>query len=197
VTPPAVASDGIAIRRLGAGDAAAFRSMRLAALLDSPTAFGSSHHEEAHQPLEWFARRLESDDGMMFGAFAAGLLVGMVGVVREPAAKERHRAAIRSMFVSPSARGRGVASALLGHALAAADALPGVWQVILTVTAGNAAALGLYRAHGFTQYGVLPSSLYVGGRYYDDVLMIRQRTPDADGRTGPGATMDAGAPDVD
>lgn len=197
MTPPAVAGDGIAIRRLMADDAAAFRTVRLAALLDSPTAFGTSHHEEVGQPLEWFAGRLVADDWVMLGAFADGSLVGIVGVAREAAAKERHRAAIRSMFVSPSARGRGVASALLGHALAAADALPGVWQVILTVTAGNAAAIRLYRAHGFTPYGLLPSSLHVGGRYYDDVLMIRQRTADADGRPGPGATMEPGAPDVD
>lgn len=185
------------IRPLTRDDAAAFRTVRLDALADSPTAFGSSHHEEARQPLDWFAARLDADDATMFGAFDTGALVGIVGVVRESAAKERHRAVIRSMFVSPEARGRGVATALLRHALAAADALPGVWQVILTVTAGNDAALRLYRAHGFTPYGVLPSSLYVAGRYYDDVLMIRQRTADADRRTGPGATMESGAPDVD
>lgn len=195
MTPPVVAGDGISIRRLLADDAVAFRTVRLAALLDSPTAFGSSHHEEARQPLEWFAGRLEADDWIMLGAFADGSLVGIVGVARESAAKERHRAVIRSMFVSPSARGRGVASALLRHALAAADALPDVWQVILTVTAGNAAAIRLYRAQGFTPYGLLPSSLYVGGRYHDDLLMIRQRVPGA----GPerGTTMETGAPDVD
>jgi ribosomal protein S18 acetylase RimI-like enzyme len=185
------------IRPLTRDDATAFRTVRLDALLESPTAFGSSHHEEARQPLDWFANRLEADDWIVLGAFDDGSLVGIVGVAREPAAKERHRAEIRSMFVAPSARRRGVASALMVHALAAADAMPGVWQVILTVTAGNAATIRLYRAHGFTQYGVLPSSLYVGGRYYDDVLMIRQRTPDSDGRTRPGTTMEAGAPDVD
>jgi len=185
------------IRTLTRDDVVAFRAVRLEALLDSPTAFGSSHHEEAHQPLDWFARRLDSDDGMMLGAFEANALIGIVGVVRETAAKERHRAVIRSMFVTPAARGRGVAAALLRDALAAADALPGVWQVILTVTAGNAAAMRLYRAHGFTPYGLLPSSLYVGERYYDDVLMIRQRTSETDGRTRAGATMETGAPDVD
>ena len=105
------------IRRLRAADAAAFRAVRLAALLDSPTAFGSSHHEEAAQPLEWFAARLEAADAVMFGAFVDGVLAGIAGVVREPAAKERHRATIRSMFVAPVHRGRGVAAALLGRAL--------------------------------------------------------------------------------
>lgn len=163
------------IRRLRAADAAAFRDIRLTALLDSPTAFGSSHHEEAPRPLEWFAARLEGDDAPMFGAFVDGGLAGIAAVVREPAAKERHRAAIRSMFVAPAHRRQGLAAALLGHALAAADAMPGVWQVTLTVTRGNVAAQRLYEAHGFAPYGVLPASLHVDGRYYDDVLMLRVR----------------------
>jgi GNAT superfamily N-acetyltransferase len=106
------------IRPLTRDDATAFRTVRLDALLESPTAFGSSHHEEARQPLDWFANRLEADDWIVLGAFDDGSLVGIVGVAREPAAKERHRAEIRSMFVAPSARGRGVASALMVHALA-------------------------------------------------------------------------------
>lgn len=155
---------------------AQFRELRLEALKNSPTAFGSSHHEAARHPLEWFAAELAPEgERLMFGAFTGEQLVGIVGVAREPAAKEHHRAVIRSMYVVPAARGRGVASALLSHALTVADALPGVWQLVLTVTAGNAAAIRLYEAHGFTPYGLLPSSLYVDGRYYDDVLMIRQR----------------------
>jgi len=137
------------IRRLRAADAEAFRTLRLHALRDSPTAFGSSHHEEAPRPLEWFAARLEAAEAPMFGAFVDGVLAGIAGVVREPAAKEGHRAAVRSMFVAPAHRRRGLAAALLRHALAAADAMPGVWQVILTVTAGNVAAQRLYEAHGF------------------------------------------------
>jgi RimJ/RimL family protein N-acetyltransferase len=163
------------IRRLNRDDAEAFRAMRLEALRDSPTAFGSSHHEEAERPLEWFAAELAPDAArLMFGAFLDDRLVGIAGVAQEPAAKERHRAVIRSMFVTPGARGRGVAAALLRQALAAVEALPGVWQVILTVTAGNQAAERLYRAHGFTPYGRLPASLHVDGHYYDDVMMIWQ-----------------------
>jgi RimJ/RimL family protein N-acetyltransferase len=184
------------IRRLNRDDAEGFRALRLEALRDSPTAFGSSHHEEADRPLEWFAAELAPDAArLMFGAFLDGRLVGIVGVAPEPAAKERHRAVIRSMFVTPGARGRGVAAALLRSALEAADRLPGVWQVVLTVTAGNHSAERLYRAHGFTPYGRLPASLHVDGRYYDDVMMIRQSASRPGGAEA--RYHDAGSSDVD
>jgi ribosomal protein S18 acetylase RimI-like enzyme len=178
----------VIIRRLQRADAEVFRALRLEALRDSPTAFGTSHHEEAAQPLEWFAAALDAAAGrQLFGAFVDGQLVGMVGVGREPAAKERHRAVIRSMFVSPQVRGRGIATALLSTALAVADAMPGVWQVTLTVTRGNDAAISLYSRHGFVPYGTLPASLQVDGTYYDDVLMIRQRPDPSAERAGPPA----------
>jgi RimJ/RimL family protein N-acetyltransferase len=169
----------VIVRRLGAADAAAFRDVRLLALRESPTAFGSSEHEEAPQPLDWFAARLEAADAAMFGAFDGDTLAGIAGVVRERAAKERHRATVRAMFVAPAYRGRGLGTALLREVLAAAAAMAGVSQVVLAATAGNEAALALYRAHGFTPYGRLPGALFVDGAYYDDVLMVRTVGGDA------------------
>jgi ribosomal protein S18 acetylase RimI-like enzyme len=168
--PPAVA-----IRRLGVADAAAFRAIRLEALRDTPSAFGSSPHEIVHRPLEWFAARLDGgEDTQAFGAEVDGHLAGIVVIARERAAKERHRAEIQSMFVSAAHRGRGLGAALLRRALAAADAMPGLRHVVLTVTRGNDAARALYDAEGFTAYGTLPDALFVDGRYYDDVLMVRR-----------------------
>ncbi|HEY9025272.1 MAG TPA: N-acetyltransferase, partial [Burkholderiaceae bacterium] len=58
------------IRRLSATDAAAFRALRLAALLDKPEAFVTSHVEEKDQPLSYFEARLAERPGhAVFGAF--------------------------------------------------------------------------------------------------------------------------------
>lgn len=165
----------VVIRRLTAADLVAYRDLRLLALRESPTAFGSSVEEEAVLAPAVFAARLDGSTGLhLFGAFAGEVLVGMVGVGRLAGRKERHRAEIRSMFVRPDARGEGVGDRLLAQALDAAERMNGVRHVTLTVTAGNTAARRLYEAHGFTVYGQAPEALFVDGTYYDDVLMMRR-----------------------
>lgn len=165
----------VTIRRLVPSDADAYRDLRLLALQTSPTAFGSSYEEEAELEPRTFAARLDDSSGLqLFGAFSRGALVGMVGVGRLAARKERHRAELRSMFVRAEARGAGVGRQLLAHALRVASEMEGVRQITLTVTAGNVSARRLYEAHGFTSYGQAPEALHVDGAYYDDVLMVRR-----------------------
>lgn len=167
----------VTIRRLTPRDGDAYRVLRLLALRESPTAFGSSYEEEAALAAADFAQRLANDSEVqVFGAFADGRLVAMAGLARERGLKERHRAELRSMFVHPGARGAGAGRALLAHVLETADSMPGLRQVTLMVTATNIAARRLYEAAGFTTYGTAPESLLVDGIYYDDLLMVR-RTP--------------------
>lgn len=162
------------IRLLDPSDVVAFRDLRLLALSESPTAFGTSVEDERAVPLASFAARLTAGSlRRFFGAFHGDVLGGMVGLVGEAGAKERHRLSLRSMYVHPDHRGRGLGRALVAHALAVADADAGVRQVTLAVTAGNSNARALYEAFGFTVYGVAPSALFVDGTYYDDLLMVR------------------------
>ena len=169
------------IRPLTASDAAAFQALRLYALRESPTAFGSSHEEECDRPLEAVAASLAPGSGRhLFGAFVEGDLVGMVGVGRESGRKELHRGFVRSMYVAPGHRGAGLGRQLLDAALAFAATLPGLRQLTLAVTAGNDAALALYEAAGFHVYGCAPEALQVDGVLYDELGMMKPLTP-----TGP------------
>lgn len=165
----------VTVRQLTPADVDAYRELRLLALRASPAAFGSSYEDEAILPLEAFTSRLDGGTGLqLFGAFASGEIVGMVGLGRLTGPKERHRTEVRSMFVRPEARGQGVGRQLLVHVLGLADAMDGVRQVTLTVTAGNDSARRLYEAHGFAPYGQAPEALFVDGSYHDDVLMVRR-----------------------
>ncbi len=166
--------DAIQIRPLGADDAGAFRQVRLRALRDHPEAFGSSWEEEHASPEDEAARRFRDSlaaGRVMFGAIADGRLVGLSGIAREPRMKQRHRAAITSVYVAPDARGRGVATALLAAAIRQARAWDGVAVLELSVAVENAAARRLYAAAGFRTYGVDRRALMVDGRPVDLALM--------------------------
>ena len=73
--------------------------------------------------------------------------------------KTRHKAHLIGMFVRAAARGQGAGKALVQAALAAAIERPGVRVVTLTVTEGNAPAIRLYEACGFSAFGTEPMAI--------------------------------------
>jgi ribosomal protein S18 acetylase RimI-like enzyme len=170
----APSSSAFTIRRLTGADAPAYRDLRLEALASHPDAFGSSVEEEGGEPLSWFAGRLEG--GPAFGGWLAdGRLAGTAGLRIPSSPKLRHKGMLWGMYVRPEARGTGMARALVDQVLAAAEGL--VEEVQLVVAAGNPAAVRLYRAAGFTQYGCEPRALRVGDVYIDEFLMARPIAP--------------------
>jgi ribosomal protein S18 acetylase RimI-like enzyme len=162
------------IRRLTPSDADPYMTLRLQALRDHATAFGSSYEEECDTPIDAVARLLATGSGRdMFGAFVEGQLVGMIGVGRESGRKERHKVSLRSMYVAPAHRGKGIGRRLVGEALSFAASIPALHHVSLAVTAGNVEATALYESMGFERTGVAPASLLVDGVLYDEIQMVR------------------------
>lgn len=162
------------IRPLVPSDAAAYQTLRLAALRESPSAFGSSYEEECGTPLATVEGYLAGNaERSKFGAFDGDDMIGLVSVAREGARKMRHKAFIRGMYVAPTHRARGLGKQLLEHALAFAASMAALRQVTLSLTAGNAAALALYESMGFKVFGHEPDALFVDGVLYGDILMVR------------------------
>ncbi|MBW7970327.1 GNAT family N-acetyltransferase [Bradyrhizobium sp. BR 10289] len=157
-----------AIRLLTPADAALYRPIRLEALANNPEAFTSTFEREQDKPLAWFEERLAISD--VFGAFVAGELVGTAGFRREDGAKTAHKAVLWGMYVRPHARKSGT-DRLLVDAVAA-HAAQRVEQLHLVVVSENVAALRLYTAAGFVEYGRGVKALKFDGRYYDEILMV-------------------------
>ncbi len=100
-------------------------------------------------------------------------LIGAVVCEREARRKVRHQASLLGMVVAPHARGQGVGRALLAAFDTLARQLPGLEQVVLSVTASNLAAVRLYEQAGFQRYGLLAKALKIGDTYYDKALMVK------------------------
>ncbi len=166
------------IRRLTEADVVAFRNLRLEALQLAPEAYGSALEDWQGATLEPFQARIAGS--WIAGAFDAargGGLVGVAALDRERGGNVRHRAGITAVYVTPAARRRGLAGALL-HRLVQEAAVQGVLQVELHVASDNAAAIALYEKAGFARHGLIPRALLVQGRFIDELLMVRRLDSD-------------------
>lgn len=146
-------------------------------LVEHPEAFTSSAEQESARPLRWSQDRLQPDrlrpHDFFLGAFAAEMLVGIVGLQGRYRPKERHNATVVGMYVAPEAAGKGVGRALMQELLLQVTALQGLEQLDLTVTDGNDRAQALYTHCGFTVWGSLPRAVKVGERYFAKLHMCR------------------------
>jgi ribosomal protein S18 acetylase RimI-like enzyme len=161
------------LRTLKPEDSSAFQALRLRGLQECPEAFASSHEEEVGTLPAEIERRLKpKPDSAVIGAFREGELVALIGVQREGMAKLAHKAFIWGVYVAPEARGLGVGTKVVRHALSyAADTLR-VRQVNLGVNTKNTAAVALYRKLGFVEYGLERGFLLVAGELHDEYQMV-------------------------
>jgi GNAT superfamily N-acetyltransferase len=146
------------IQRLNSTEGERWRSIRLAALLDAPDAFGTTLAEANAFPPELWSRQV--GEFPTFIAVLDGVDVGDVGVVRASPDNEQPEAAfLLSMWVAPDARGKGVGDELIDAVASWAEA-DGFSRLVLDVADANASAIALYARKGFEPTGdtsTLPS----------------------------------------
>ncbi|WP_407080331.1 GNAT family N-acetyltransferase [Bradyrhizobium roseum] len=157
------------IRRLTSADAVAYRDIRLEGLRCHPEAFASAFEDERDSPLDRFKELIVQS--RIFGASLEQRLVGVVGLRAHAEVKLRHKAVIWGMYVRREARQYGIGQRLIEAAVAHAS--NDVEQIQLAVVTENEAARRLYAKAGFIEYGHQINALKHGGRYYDDILMVK------------------------
>jgi ribosomal protein S18 acetylase RimI-like enzyme len=142
------------IRKLTPTDAPHYRDFRLYALRRYPLAFGSDYNDESAKPLSFYGGRIaakESPDDFLLGAFdGQNTLIGTVGFARSARRSERHKATLYGMAVREDCSGRGIGKALVDAFIAEARNVPGLLQIMLSVTDSNEPAkrLGSYWVSG-------------------------------------------------
>jgi RimJ/RimL family protein N-acetyltransferase len=168
----------VLIRPLSPDDAGAYHAQRLRAVREHPEAFGRTP-EEVDSVEVWAARLredLDSENDLMLGAFEGDALVGVAGVYRERPVKHRHVAYLWGVYVVPERRATGIGRTLVVEAIARVQRWPDLDYLWLDVNTVNTSARALYASLGFTGAAVKPRSLKVGGRYYDEELMVLDLT---------------------
>jgi ribosomal protein S18 acetylase RimI-like enzyme len=165
---PSPESGSFELVELTANDWQQLKELRLQALKDTPRAYGRTFAEEASQDeQEW---RGKFATGRYFCAREGGKLVGMLCMVRERGEKVSHIMNVYSVYVSPEARRRGVATALLQRVLT--EAADGATRKIrLRVDADSEGAKELYASMGFSEVGYLQDEIREGDEYVDEIIM--------------------------
>jgi ribosomal protein S18 acetylase RimI-like enzyme len=152
-----------------------YNELRVEALLDSPEAFGTTYaeHMARSKPIERVYNRFQEDGNYTFGMLTENDdLLGVCTLLRQSNLKEKHKAHIFAMYVTPSARKEAVGKQLVTAAIEKAKEI-GVEQIMLSVVTSNKAANRLYESLGFSTYGIEKHSLKDEEQnYWDENLMV-------------------------
>lgn len=168
------------IRPLAVADLAGYKELRDEMLLAHPEAFTSDAATDRRKEPADYLQRLGIDRGegghFLLGAWRGARLVGAIGCERDTRIKVHHVGHVIGMMVRAEARRRGVGQDLLEACIATARGA-GLETLTLTVTAGNADAVGLYERIGFVAYGLLRRAIKVGAVHHDKLHMALDLRP--------------------
>jgi ribosomal protein S18 acetylase RimI-like enzyme len=178
-----------AIRPAVLSDVRELSQLRLEALQNEPDAFSRDYQTDSNNSLgdweKWLRQRNDETMGIIFVAYVDHQLAGMMGIVRGLTTKTQHNGTIWGVYVRPDYRRQGIGGGLMAACVGWARQR-GVEVVKLGVTSTNVAAIRLYAASGFQVYGMEPKALRYDGRYYDELLMLRELNNESPPRVTPG-----------
>lgn len=148
---------------------------------------GLASWEYEPPPVEDIARRRAAVLAAGYPHMVAEGDGGVVGYTYASAYRPRpgYRFCVEnSVYVAPGLHRGGVGRRMLQDLIARCEALGFRQMIAIIGDSGNAASIGLHRACGFADAGLLPAIGWKFGRWVDSVLMIRplgeaDRTPPA------------------
>lgn len=155
-------------------DAAADDMARVQAIYAHHVLHGTASFEEVPPDLEEMQRRREAvlAAGLPYlVAEHGGAIIGYAYAGRyRPRTAYRHTAE-DSVYLDPAALGRGAGRALLSAVIGRCAAAGYRELVAIIGDSGNSASIGLHRALGFREVGVLRNVGLKFGRWLDTVIM--------------------------
>lgn len=137
--------EAITIRPTEEADWATLKALRLASLLDAPTAFGMTYASAAaYSNEQWQDRAAGRTAGGYVIAFRNEEAVGLIGDYVDQGGQYH----LIAMWVRPDCRSSGVAARLV-EAVKARAVAKGHERVVLDVSPDNLRAANFYRKQGF------------------------------------------------
>jgi ribosomal protein S18 acetylase RimI-like enzyme len=157
----------IRIKKLIKHDAEHYRNIRLEALSNNPDSFGTMYDEEVIRTTDNFRERIPVDNNnFILGSYMDENLTGIVAFHQESRIKLRHKAYIRSMYVQPEYRKKGIGKLLLNELIKRAKAIQEIEILLLDVITNNLPAKQLYLSFGFQIFGTEKMAYKLNQQYF-------------------------------
>ncbi len=121
------------------------------------------------QREEWF-RAFNAESRPLWVLEREGAIAGWLGLRSFYGRPAYHRTVESAVYVAPEHQRRGVARALLEHALADCPRL-GVANILAFVFAHNAPSIALFEAYRFQRWGLLPRVCELDGEERDVLIL--------------------------
>ncbi|MUG94574.1 GNAT family N-acetyltransferase [Scytonema sp. UIC 10036] len=163
------------IKKLTKDDAEDYRNIRLEALYNAPDSFGTMYQEEVLMTIDQFRERIPVDNNnFILGCYEDKEIIGIIALHQGERIKVRHKAYIRSMYVQPEYRKKGIGKLLLNELIERAKAIDEIEILLLDVVTNNLSAKQLYLSLGFQIYGIEKMAYKFNDRYFDVESMSLQ-----------------------
>jgi ribosomal protein S18 acetylase RimI-like enzyme len=143
----------IALEPITPPNALIFKAVRLRALQDSPSAFGSTYEKESQlTDADWIKRAVQwnGERGIGFLALDSGVACGIAGAFLDQ--DDATRAHLVSMWTAPTHRQRGIGRLLVNEVVGWAR-LRRARILWLMVVSNNEPAVVFYQRLGFSRTG--------------------------------------------
>ena len=170
----------ITISKLNPSEWSKYKKLRLEALKNEPSSFGSSYEDSLKLPDNTWREQLQKsqdeDSNVMFFAKDDNHPIGMIGAFWKNKEKTKHIGNIFGVYVDPKYRSKGIGKLLMEAILNKLNNMPQIEKIKLSVVTQQTSALKLYEKYGFKSIGKCIRELKVGDNYYDEYLMERHKT---------------------
>ncbi len=159
----------VKIRLLKESDYLAYKAIRLEMLEKHPTSFSASYRDTVKENDDFFRNCVTAEDNHIFGAFADGILVGVVALKIPHLDKVKHKGLIWSVYVKPEHHNKSIASGLISKLIDFARTK--LLYLELACKTNNFHAYKLYKKFGFEVTAVNKYAIKWESKFYDEYIM--------------------------
>ena len=161
------------IKKILKSDWQKYKNIRLEALKNEPSAFGSSYEEEFKRSDKEWQKRLEVSEQQNSDRFFYAISVNnkffAIGGTYKDDRKEWN---VMAIYTKKEFRGLGLGKKLMSGILNEFKKI-GVKKVFLAVNTHQIAAIALYKKFDFKVINTIKNQLLGDGEYYDEFEMVK------------------------